>query len=222
MHGNTSKGMKIRLQSQSYSRMFRSIGMSTALLLGACSDRQPRTSDAGSEARATPVVREYAPTAEPVREPASPRVAATPKPRAVVEDVSSDPAEILKEFRATTDVDRKGELVEALWSLDSPGAVEALRQLFLTERDQDVKIDMIAGISDSKKPETREGRFGLVVSALAPGQPKDVRELAAQMLIEFDDPRAIGLLQQFTQDADPEMREAAKEALETRRAMEQP
>jgi HEAT repeat protein len=62
----------------------------------------------------------------------------------------------------------------------------------------------------------------LVVAALAPGQPKDIRELAAQMLIDFDDPRAVGLLQQFTQDADPDMREAATEALETRKAAEQP
>jgi HEAT repeat protein len=222
MHGGTTKGMTIRHQSQSYSRMLRSIGVGMVVLFGACSDRQPRTSDAVSEPRATPAVREFTPTAEPARERGSVGAVATPKPRAVVEDVPSDPAEIAKEFRAATDVDRKGELVEALWSLDSPAAVETLRQLFLTERDQDVKIDMIAGISDSKKPETREGRFGLVVSALAPGQPKDVRELAAQMLVDFDDPRAIGLLQQFAQDADPEMREAAKEALETRRAMEQP
>jgi HEAT repeat protein len=113
-------------------------------------------------------------------------------------------------------------LVDTIWSLDTPAAVETIRQLFLTERELDVKIDIVAGLSDSKKPETREGRFALVVSALAPGQPKDVRELAAQMLIDFDDPRAISLLQQFAQDADPDMREAAAEALETRKAAEQP
>jgi HEAT repeat protein len=133
----------------------------------------------------------------------------------------SDPAEIAKEFRATTEPDRRGELVETLWSLETPAAVETIRQLFLTEREVDVKIDMIAGLSDSKKPETRQARFGLAVAALAPGQPKDIRELAAQMLIDLDDPRAVGLLQQFSQDSDPDVREAAKEALETRRAVEQ-
>jgi HEAT repeat protein len=137
-------------------------------------------------------------------------------------DKESDPAALAREYRATTDVDRRGELVEALWSLDTPAAVDTLRQLFLIEREVDVKVDILSGLSDSKKPETREGRFGLVVMALAPGQPKDLRELAAQMLVDFDDPRATGLLQQFTQDADPDMREAAQEALETRRAMEQP
>src|SRR4029453_8963655 len=137
-------------------------------------------------------------------------------------EAPADPVALGKEFRATAEPDRRGELVDTLWSLDTPAAVETIRQLFLTEREVDVKMDMIAGLSDSKKPETRESRFGLVVAALAPGQPKDIRELAAQMLIDFDDPRAVSLLQQFLQDADPDMREAAKEALETRRAAGDP
>lgn len=111
--------------------------------------------------------------------------------------------------------------MEALWSLDTPAAVDTLRQLYIIEREPDVKMDIVVGLSDSKKPETREARFGLVVMALAPGQPKDIRELAAQMLVDFDDPRAVSLLQQFSQDADPDMREAVQEALETRKAAEQ-
>ena len=148
-------------------------------------------------------------------------VPATPVPALVNTAVPQNPSDLMKEFRTATEPDRRGEVVEALWSLDTPAAVETIRQLFLTEREADVKMDMIVGLSDSKKPETREARFGLVVAALAPAQPKDIRELAAQMLIDFDDPRAVGLLQQFTQDSDPDMREAAKEALETRKAVEQ-
>lgn len=111
--------------------------------------------------------------------------------------------------------------MEALWSLDTPAAVDTLRQLYIIEREPDVKMDIVVGLSDSKRPETREARFGLVVMALAPGQPKDIRELAAQMLVDFDDPRAVSLLQQFSQDADPDMREAVQEALETRKAAEE-
>jgi HEAT repeat protein len=161
------------------------------------------------------------PLSEPAREPVSSPVQPTPLPRKEGAAAPSDPVALAQAYRTTAEPDRRGELVDTLWSLDSPAAVETIRQLFLTEKEVDVKMDMIAGLSDSKKPATREARFGLVVTALAPGQPKDIRELAAQMLIEFDDPRAVGLLQQFSQDADPDMREAAKEALETRRAVEQ-
>jgi hypothetical protein len=216
------KGMKFKLQSQSYFRVIRMLGLSAGLMLAGCGNRKPQASDANTESKAAPAPSEIAPNTEPVRTPVPSRAPTTPKPRVAVVDAPSDPAEIAKEYRATTDVERRGEFIDALWNLDSPAAVEVLRQLFLTERDVEVKVDIVAGLSDSKKPETREGRFGLVVSAMAQGQPKDVRELAAQMLVDFDDPRAVGLLQQFTQDADPDMREAAKEALETRRAVEQP
>jgi hypothetical protein len=220
MHGIAPQGMKIRSQSQSYFRGLLPIG-AVAVLIAGCSDRKPRTTDATPEPRATP-----APSAssgfEPAREAVLLRATATPQPESPEIDKASDPAALAKEYRATADVDKRGELVEALWSLDTPAAVNTLRQLFLTEPEVDVKVDILAGLADSKKAETREGRFGLVVTALAPGQPKDIRELAAQMLVDFDDPRAVGLLQQYTQDADPDMREAAKEALETRRAVEQP
>jgi hypothetical protein len=222
MHGNTRKGMTFSLQSQSYLRLIQASGMVAAVWLAGCDGSKPQSSGAGSGPPPTPASSEALSNEHPGRD-AVPAVApATPQPRSTENAAPSDPAALAKEFRATTEPDRRGELVDTLWSLDTAAAVETIRQLFLTEREIDVKMDMIAGLSDSKKPETREARFGLVVAALTPGQPKDIRELAAQMLIDFDDPRAVGLLQQFSQDADPDMREAAKEALETRRAVEQP
>jgi hypothetical protein len=216
------KGMSFRLQSPDFLRFIQASGASAALLLAGCNDPKPKALEPVPEPRQEPAVSESVPLSEPARDPVQPKPSATPQPQSSVDPATSDPAVLAKQFRATAEPDKRGELVDELWGLDSPAAVETLRQLFLTERELDVKVNIVAGLSDSKKPETREGRFGLVVSALAPGQPKDVRELAAQMLVDFDDPRAVSLLQQFAQDADPDMREAAQEALETRKAVEQP
>jgi len=191
-------------------------------LASGCSDPKPRAPDPFAEASPVPLQIEPrarqgsndapVPSALPEKE--------RPKRGSAVEGL--DLATLTQQFRNAPEAEKRGEIVEALWSMDTPAAVEALRQLFYIEREFDVKVDILAGVSDSKKPETRDSRFKLVVTALAPGQPKDVRELAAQMLVELDDPRAISLLQQYTQDADPDMREAASEALETRRAVDQP
>lgn len=209
--------MIFRRKSQSYFQLV----LAAELVLSGCKDTKPRTSAPEPSPLPQPSLSEGTPASESAKDSA-PRVSARPRSQVAENPQPSDPSALAKEFRAATEPERRGELVDAIWSLDTPAAVETLRQLYLTERELDVKIDIIAGLSDSKKPETREARFGLVVMALAQGQPKDIRELAAQMLVDFDDPRAISLLQQFAQDADPDMREAAKEALETRRAAEQP
>lgn len=217
-----SKGMTSRLQSQSYFQLVQAVGLGAGLLFAGCHDPKPRTSERTPEPRPQFSASEDAPMTQAARDPGQTKAPAAPSPPAAENPEATDPQAIAKEFRATAEPDRRGELVETLWSLDTPAAVETLRHLFLTERELDVKIDIVAGLSDSNKPETRNARFGLVVMALAQGQPKDVRELAAQMLVDFDDPRAISLLQQYAQDVDPDMREAAQEALETRRAVEEP
>lgn len=221
MRGNSDKGMPIQLKSQRYFMLTQAFGLGAGFLFAGCTDPKPSPQATGTEARPTPALSELRELPSSSESLDSKPVPATPVPALVNTAVPQNPSDLMKEFRTATEPDRRGEVVEALWSLDTPAAVETIRQLFLTEREADVKMDMIVGLSDSKKPETREARFGLVVAALAPAQPKDIRELAAQMLIDFDDPRAVGLLQQFTQDSDPDMREAAKEALETRKAVEQ-
>jgi HEAT repeat protein len=70
-------------------------------------------------------------------------------------------------------------------------------------------------VTDADPVKLRDGCNALLLAALTPGQPPEVRALAAHLLTESKDPRAIALLQQFAQDADPQVREAAQAALET-------
>ncbi len=121
---------------------------------------------------------------------------------------------LAQRLRSLTEPEERGEVVGELWELATPEAVEILRQHFFTERDADVKADIVAGVVEEQKPETREVRFGILATALAPTQPIEVRETAVAMLIDFDDVRAVALLQNLLQDADADLRDAAKEALE--------
>ena len=144
-------------------------------------------------------------------EEAPPAPATKRKPEA-----KATPGEIAAEYRSAAEPERRAELVQELWEIGTPEAVETLRQLFFTEREPGVKVDIISGLASASRPELRDVRHALAVAALTPGQPAEVRFLAAHLLTESDDPRAISMLQGFAQDADPQVREAAREALEAR------
>jgi hypothetical protein len=205
------------MTTQSPSRRLSLIYLGAALVFAACDQTQPTAPTAQATPTPLPPV-----AVEPITPSQPPPPSSKPKETASAEDPTEDPATLAQRFRASRDTEERGGIAGELWSLDTPSAVETIRQLFQTEREAEVKVDIIAGVTDSENPATREGRFDLIVAALTPSQPKDVREIAAQMLVEFEDPRALTLLQQFTHDADPDIREAAREALETRKAAEEP
>lgn len=123
-------------------------------------------------------------------------------------------------LRAAEEAYERAEIVGELWELATPEAVEILRQRFFIEPDVDVKADIVAGLVDEQKPQTREVRFGILAAALAPTQSIEVRETAVSMLVEFDDVRAVALLQNLLSDPNEEIREAAREAIEARRERE--
>ena len=76
-------------------------------------------------------------------------------------------------------------------------------------------MDIISGLVDAESaPETREVRWALLVAGLARNQPAPVRELAAAILADAEDPRALTLLQNFENDPDAEVRETIRSGLE--------
>lgn len=143
---------------------------------------------------------------------AMPEAAATPP--MVRDSDEPSPRELGQKMRAEEDPAERGLLVSELWEIGTPEAVEILRQQFHIERDTDVKADIITGLVGEQKLETREVRFGILASALAPTQPADVRLVALELAGEFEDARAVALLQNLLQDRDEEVREAAQDAIE--------
>lgn len=193
---------------------FEPMVLSAAVFLLSACERKPASAPPPIPAK--PVVAQAPIVANPpaVPSPAAPLPIQAP---AGGEEIKADPATLAQRFRGAGEPEDRSAIVGDLWALDTPAAVETIRQLFLSEKEQDVKVDMVAGLTESQSPRTRESRLALIASALAPNQPKDVREVAAQVLVEIEDPRVINLLQQYSQDPDPEIREAMRDALETRK-----
>ncbi len=181
------------------------LGCEKAAVPTASQDAPPEPAPLASKAgRGFSHVTAASPTARPPLEHPAPA-----PPRA--------PEEIARAFRAAIDPAERSELAGELWESNSPAAVALLHQLYLGERDEDVRTDLLAGLNDGPTPETREARYRFLLAALAPGQPKEERELALQFLSEFEDVRALATLQTLAADADPDIREAAAELLAERR-----
>jgi hypothetical protein len=185
-----------------------------ALAITGCDRSEPTIAPTTPLPLPTPAVDNAPP---PPKEKALPRKLPVTIVPPAGETPKGSPTDLAREFRAATEPERRGELAGDLWEIGTPEAVETLRQLFVGERETDVKVDIISGVTDADPEKLRDGCNALLLAALTPGQPPEIRTLAAHLLTESKDPRAIALLQQFAQDGDPKVREAAREALEARR-----
>ncbi len=145
--------------------------------------------------------------------PAPVRVEA-PKPAPAAEEEKPTVAQLAVRLQKETEPEDRSKTVGELWELATPEAVETLRRQFFIERDNDVRADILAGVVEEKKPETQQLRFGILSAGLAGNQPEEVRMVAISLVTDFDDPRAVGLLQNLVQDPSEDIREAAKEAID--------
>jgi HEAT repeat protein len=150
--------------------------------------------------------------------PEVPENADPPPLTAPLAEVASEPVDasaLERRFFATTEPEERGAVAEELWTLNSIAALTTLYRLLHAESNPDVKMDIISGLVDAESaPETRELRWALLVAGLARNQPSPVRELAAAILADAEDPRAVTLLQTFENDPDEEVRETVRSGLE--------
>lgn len=211
IHGDSSISPHMRLSCQKSLQIFLCLLFLT--LWSGC-ERPPTSPSPRAE---TPPPAVSAPTP---RHDSPGEVKTTVVPPAPPEETARPASELAQRLRSAEEPEERSEVVSELWSLATPEAVEILRRQFFTERDVNVKADIVAGLVDEQKPETRELRFGILAAALPAGQPDDVRAAAIAIGTEFDDIRAVALLQSLLQDPSEEIREAAQEALETRREKE--
>jgi HEAT repeat protein len=170
-----------------------------------------------------PMARPIPPLVEGAAPPASTPAAPLPAPAAPVRtDIEkrervADPGELQSRYLATEDVSARAEIVANLWEIGTPVAVEILRGLFATERNADLKVDMVSGMVEEEAEPTGGPRWMLLLAAVGTGQPDIVRLVAVQIAAESKDPRAMPLLQGLASDGDEEVREAAVAALAERR-----
>ena len=118
-----------------------------------------------------------------------------------------------QKFLSTQNPNERSAILQALGELDNAEAIAVLGFLFQNEQDEEVKLDMLATLEQMEVPNAPT--MPIIATALRPEQPQSVREEAIDMLAELDEPGALQMLQSLTADPNPEIRDAAKDALES-------
>jgi HEAT repeat protein len=124
----------------------------------------------------------------------------------------------LQQYQKTDDLDaRKSLLNDVVSTADDDTskqeAVQVLGKMFQGENSVDLKLEILEDLVLISHPST----IVPLVDAIDPSQPTEVRVTAAQALGSLGDKRAIPFLEQALSDPDPEVQQAARDALDTLR-----
>ncbi len=116
-------------------------------------------------------------------------------------------------FSSATTLDDRMEILRLLGLSDAPDTLDSLMRIFRTEKRFDFKMKVLEVLADMDGQLHGEKKLTLLALAVAPPQPKLVRESALTQLDDDDDPRAIALIRGALRDPDHEVREMAADFL---------
>lgn len=159
-----------------------------------------------------------APVMAPVPEipPDSFAMAGVPKP-----DTAESVTEIgLQEISYQTNTEYAAK-IEAIFRIADAGgssSLAALGRLFTTEKDVELKAEILQSLGDIQGFD--EQKTALLTAGAGADQPRQVRQAAIDGLTNIDPKYALPLLQAMTTDADEEIRESAKDAIQIVQALQ--
>jgi hypothetical protein len=116
-------------------------------------------------------------------------------------------------YNATSDFKGRVETIYKISDLNTPEAIATLGRLFAAETKPELKTEIVDSLMDFDGLDDKKA--AILAAAAAPGQDKDVRETAIDGLTDIDPRKAIPILQGLVNDPDEDIRDAAKDALET-------
>jgi hypothetical protein len=148
----------------------------------------------------TPPPEASAPTSPPVADDETPALLA-----AQVKQLESD-------YQNTTDFQKHVVIIYSLSSNDSTDTIDAVSRLFLSEKDQDLRIEMLNSLTDIQGQNDK--KLAILSSALLADQPKEVRLAAIDGMGDVEDNRAIQVLQGYVNDPDEDVRDSAHDTIE--------
>ena len=202
---------------------------SVALIAMGCSKKESETTQPSSAAEPATAAKSESP---PTESASSPTVEAKPMvpgkklavpPVASPADQEETPAQLAAEVKQlesdyynTPDLEKRVEIIYNLTSVESPATIDAVTRLFLSERDTDLKVELVNSLSDIDGENDK--KLTLLTGAIRPDQPKDVRLEAIDAFTDTDDKRSIQVLQGLLSDPDQEVREAAQDAIDQLKA----
>jgi hypothetical protein len=122
------------------------------------------------------------------------------------------PSVLEKDYYSTTNVDVKMDIISNLSDIGTREAVEAMGRLFQTEKDTDLKVEILSDLSFVDGSDTE--KLAIYKIGVKADQPHEVRKEAIDGLSDIEDLRAIPILQELTRDKNSEISDDARNALE--------
>lgn len=112
---------------------------------------------------------------------------------------------------------RRIEIVRALGRVDTTESAAVLGRIFDHDKRMEARLEVVQAAADFQSPASHAGKLAILTRAIAPTQPQIMRLNTLQALADFDDPSVPALLKSLTADSSSAIREAATNALATRK-----
>jgi HEAT repeat protein len=134
-------------------------------------------------------------------------------PPTTPEAAAKQAAELARTYQTEREYTPRVEAVYRLADASSPQSREMLRQLFFSEKDVDLRVQMVTSLGFVESEDLAPS-VPILQEALKPTQPRELRDAAVDAIQAIHDPRTIPLLQIALADPDPEIRETASRTIE--------
>jgi hypothetical protein len=159
------------------------------------------------------------PTNLPAATPATPETPAAPAATNMAASEDDSPEALAAQvkgyetdYQNTADFQKKVVIIYNLSAVDSPDTVDAIGQLFLGEKDKELKIELVNSLLDIDGQNDK--KLAILSTAVHGDQPKDVRLEGIDGMGDTEDKRAIQILQGMLTDPDEDIRDAAKDTID--------
>ncbi len=136
-------------------------------------------------------------------------------------ELAAQVKQLEKECQSTPDFQKRVTIIYELSSNDDAAdVIDALTHLFLNEKDQELKIELINSLTDVDGQNDK--KLAILSAGLRADQPKEVRLEAIDGMGDAQDKRAIQILQGFLNDTDEDIKQNAQDTIEQLQNMPQP
>lgn len=141
-------------------------------------------------------------------------------PPKTAEAASRQAVQLFQEYQSEKEYLPRVEIIYRLADASSPQSREMLTRLFFSERDPELRVQMVSAL-----PFVEGGDLNLSLpilqEALKPAQPRELREAAVDTIQSLNDPKAMPLLLPLLSDPDSELRDTVRHTVDYLREVEQ-
>jgi hypothetical protein len=136
-------------------------------------------------------------------------------------ELAAQVKQLENDYQNTPDFQKRVTIIYELSSNDDAAdVVDALAHLFLNEKDQELKIELVNSLTDVDGQNDK--KLAILSAALRADQPKEVRLEAIDGMGDTQDKRGIQILQGFLNDPDEDVKQSTQDTIEQLQNMPEP